>query len=205
MTKKIEHKICAIFPEPIYCSKLNRNFSQNELNEFKNFDMVKNYQNKSSKDTYILNKKPFLNLKKELLMVVEDYYEKVICTSNEIKPFITQSWLNHIKENESHHKHYHSNSYVSGVLYIDVDENNDKIWFHKDKYEALKPKIKEPHLFNSRHWFFPVKNYDIILFPSHLSHSVETKSEKNIRISLAFNTFFKGKMGSLESLTELKI
>jgi len=205
MTKNIEHKICAIFPVPIYFSKLNRNFNQVELNAFKDLEMVKNYANQNSKDTYILDKKPLLNLKNELLRVVEDYYERVVSPSNKIKPFITQSWLNYTKENESHHKHYHSNSYVSGVLYIDVDENKDKIWFHKDGYEALKPEVKEHHLFNSRNWFFPVKNFDIILFPSNLSHSVETKSEKNTRISLAFNTFFKGKIGSLGSLTELKI
>jgi len=43
------------------------------------------------------------------------------------------------------------------------------------------------------------------LFPSGLTHMVETKEDDNTRISIAFNTFLKGYIGSDESLTGLNL
>jgi hypothetical protein len=47
------------------------------------------------------------------------------------------------------------------------------------------------------------KTGDIILFPSSLTHMVETKEGTNTRISLAFNVFIKGTVGNNKNLTEL--
>jgi len=41
------------------------------------------------------------------------------------------------------------------------------------------------------------------MFPSPTTHQVDVKKGKNTRISLAFNTFYKGTIGSNSSLTEL--
>ena len=41
------------------------------------------------------------------------------------------------------------------------------------------------------------------MFPSSLTHMVETKEGNNTRISLAFNVFIKGKIGNNKQLTEL--
>jgi hypothetical protein len=41
------------------------------------------------------------------------------------------------------------------------------------------------------------------MFPSSTTHQVETKKGTNTRISLAFNTFYKGTIGSNKDLTEL--
>ena len=41
------------------------------------------------------------------------------------------------------------------------------------------------------------------MFPSSTIHQVETKQGNNTRISLAFNTFYKGTLGSNGTLTEL--
>ena len=202
ITKKIE--VQGIFPTPVYITKLSRKFNETEMSLFKNFETIKNVGNLSTKENYILNNKNLLNLKKQLLSMTQDYCNNIICIKN-VKPVITQSWLNYTKENEYHHKHNHSNSYVSGVLYIDVDENNNKIYFYKNKFETIKPEVKEYNCFNSDTWFFPVKNYQVILFPSSLEHSVETKLSKNTRISLAFNIFLKGTLGSKLNLNELKI
>jgi ectoine hydroxylase-related dioxygenase (phytanoyl-CoA dioxygenase family) len=57
--------------------------------------------------------------------------------------------------------------------------------------------------FNSSSWWFPVETGQVFLFPSSLTHSVGTKQGKNTRISLAFNVFIKGTIGSQKSLTEL--
>jgi hypothetical protein len=92
---------------------------------------------------------------------------------------------------------------VSGVLYINSDEQNDKIKFFNDSYRTLRLELKEYNIWNSKSWWFPVKTGDIILFPSSLTHMVETKQGTNTRISLAFNVFIKGTIGNNKSLTEL--
>ena len=63
---------------------------------------------------------------------------------------------------------------------------------------------KKFNLWNSSTWFFSVKTGDLIMFPSSTTHQVETKFGDNTRISLAFNTFYTGTLGSsTNNLTEL--
>jgi uncharacterized protein (TIGR02466 family) len=201
----IESNINGIFPTPIYISKLNREITNKELlfiDKTKS-DCNKNEGNITSNDNYILNHKAFKNLKEDLDLRVKDYFEKVISTTDAIKPYITQSWLNYTETNQYHHKHTHSNSLVSGVLYINCNEKFDKIKFFNIEYKTIKPEVKEWNIWNSESWWFSVKTGDIILFPSSLTHMVETKQGDNTRISLAFNVFIKGTVGNNKQLTEL--
>ena len=201
----IESSINGIFPTPIYIPKLNREISIEELSFInKNkLDVYKNEGNTTSNDNYILNNKEFKNLKEELDLRVQDYFAKIISPVNNIEHYITQSWLNYTETNQYHHKHEHPNSLVSGVLYINCHEEYDKIKFFNDKYKIIKLEVKEWNLWNSESWWFAVKTGDIILFPSSLTHMVETKQGTNTRISLAFNVFIKGTVGNNKSLTEL--
>jgi uncharacterized protein (TIGR02466 family) len=202
----MEATINGIFPTPIYTSKIDRDITTKELSFIDKIklDTYNNEGNKTSNNNYILNNEEFKNLKEELDVRVQDYFNKVISPSNKITPYITQSWLNYTETNQYHHKHQHPNSLISGVFYINCDEQFDRIKFYKnDTYQTIKPQTKEWNLWNSENWFFSVKTGDIILFPSSLTHMVETKQGENTRISLAFNTFIKGTVGINKELTEL--
>ena len=201
----MEATINGIFPTPIYISKLDKELSKKELLfiDITKSDCNKNEGNITSNDNYILNNKELKNLKKQLDSKVQDYFDKVISPSNNITPYITQSWLNYTETNQYHHKHAHSNSLVSGVFYINCHEEFDKIKFFKEDYKTIKPEIKDWNIWNSETWWFPVKTGDVILFPSSLTHMVETKQGDNTRISLAFNVFIKGTVGNNKKLTEL--
>jgi uncharacterized protein (TIGR02466 family) len=201
----VEAKINGIFPTPIYISNINRELTNKELSfiDKTKLSVFKNEGNTTSNDNYILNNKPFKNIKEELDLTIQDYFDKIISPANNIKPYITQSWLNYTETNQYHHKHTHSNSLVSGVFYINCDEQFDKIKFFNDTYKAIKPEVKQWNVWNSESWWFSVKTGDIILFPSSLTHMVETKQGTNTRISLAFNTFIKGTVGNNKQLTEL--
>ena len=201
----IESTINGIFPTPVYMSKLDRELTKKELSfvDKSKLDHYKNDGNITSNDNYILNQKVFSSLKEDLYLRVEDYFDKVISTANNITPYITQSWLNYTEKNQYHHKHAHPNSLVSGVFYINCHEEHDKIKFFNEKYSPIKIEVKDWNLYNSESWWFPVKTGDVILFPSSLTHMVETKQGDNTRISLAFNVFIKGTVGNNKSLTEL--
>jgi uncharacterized protein (TIGR02466 family) len=203
----IESNINGIFPTPIYISKLNRDLTNKELlfiDKIK-LDVFKNEGNTTSSDNYILNNKLFKNLKTELDLRIQDYFDKIICPANNITPYITQSWLNYTETNQYHHKHAHPNSLVSGVFYINCNEEFDKIKFFNEKYQTIKPEVKDWNIWNSESWWFSVKTGDVILFPSSLTHMVETKQGDNTRISLAFNVFIKGTVGNNKNLTELHL
>ena len=203
----MEANINGIFPKPIYISKLDRELTPLELKfvDKSKKDFYKNDGNITSNNNYILNEKPFANIKKELDLKVQDYFDKVISPANKITPYITQSWLNYTETNQYHHKHAHPNSLVSGVFYINCHEEHDKIKFFNNNYRTIKLEVKDYNIWNSESWWFSVKTGDIILFPSSLTHMVETKQGDNTRISLAFNVFIKGTVGNNKQLTELHL
>ena len=195
-----------LFPIPIYMSNIDRTFTKQELQFVDNQKnkCSKNSGNINTKDNYILNRKEFKNIKKFLDECCKDYLEKIISPKNNIELYITQSWLNYTEENQYHHTHVHPNSVVSGVLYFDCDKENDKIKFTNPVgYQQIKPEVKDFNIWNSETWWFALETGQLVMFPSSTTHQVETKKGTNTRISLAFNTFYKGTIGSNSNLTEL--
>lgn len=200
--------IFGLFPTPIYETYLDRQITKTEINYVNKISdkLQKNVGiNKSTIDKKVLEGKPLKNIKNFCMKHVQNYFNEVVCTSDDVKPYITLSWLNFTKQDEFHHVHFHENSLVSGVFYIDVDEKNDFITFYKSTYDRIKFTAKKYNFFNSDSWHLPVKTGKLILFPSHLSHSVETKKGYNLRVSLAFNIFIKGKIGNKLQSTELEL
>ena len=191
-----------IFPTPIYLTSLD-NKSVNVFDKF-TFNKQKNFGNYTSDNNFILNNKKFNKLNKEILKHVNYYLYNVLCYKD-IKPYITQSWLNYTSKDEYHHIHSHANSLISGVLYIKAIKEIDSITFEKTYHNVISPNIEKYNLYNSPSWFFPVETNNLILFPSNLKHFVTTKNNTSERISLAFNIFVKGTLGMKKNLTYLKL
>jgi len=200
-----EPEISGVFPIPVYISNLDRPFTKEEMQIFTTAEkkVVPNAGNITSANNYILNEKGMENLKDILTAHVAEYIKRIHAPKYPMVPYITQSWANYTKKNQYHHTHEHPNSFISGVLYINANEAHDKITLHKKGYQQIKPVPTEWNWYNSDSWFYTVKTGMIILFPSGTTHNVETKEGDNKRISLAFNTFFKGTMGENAQLTEL--
>ena len=206
--KSLKPIIHSVFPTPIYTTKMDRGFTKQELQFVDNQKnkCTENKGNINTKDNYILNRKEFKNIKKFLDKHCKDYLDTIICPKDNIELYITQSWLNYTEKDQYHHTHAHPNSVVSGVFYFDSDKKKDKILFsHSRGYQqiSLKKNKEKFNLWNSGTWFFPVETGDLFMFPSSTTHQVETKKGTNTRISLAFNTFYKGSVGSNKDLTEL--
>ena len=92
------------------------------------------------------------------------------------------------------------------IIKILRKKKNDIVFFTDGKgYQQMSPKIDDAkfNLWNSKTWFFNVETGNLFLFPSSTIHQVDIKKGDNTRISLAFNTFYKGVVGSEDSLTEL--
>jgi len=198
-------RIYQLFPEPVYSSKLERALTKEELkiiNKYKK-KTYKNEGNLTSLDTYVLENKTLKNLKRDLNKKVINYFNEVVCPKNSIIPYITQSWINYTETNQFHHRHSHSNSYVSGVFYIAANKEVDTIKFYKPDHQEIKLDRVQYNIFNSTGWWCPVQTGDVLLFPSSLTHGVVPKKGTDTRISLSFNVFFKGTIGNSRQLTEL--
>ena len=201
-----EPVINSLFPIPIYMTHIDRQFTKKELDfvESKKNYSHNNVGNSVRNNNYILNKPQLKNIKIFLQQCCDYYLQTVICPNKDLKLYITQSWLNYTEENKYHHIHSHPNSIISGVLYFNCDEQNDKIKFTNPKnYNQIKPEIKEYNIWNSETWWFPLQTGQLLMFPSSTVHQVDTKKGLNTRTSLAFNTFYKGKLGTNNKLTEL--
>ena len=130
---------------------------------------------------------------------LKNYLEEIEgANTDKVTLRITQSWLNKTKPGEYHSPHYHSNSYLSGVFYFNCLPN-DHINFNNRMYGMFNnmefPK-KKVTVWNAASYRQNVKEGDLILFPSGVTHYVDLNETKNReRISLSFNTFPIGEMG----------
>ena len=92
---------------------------------------------------------------------------------------------------------------ISGVYYIETD-NSDTITFTTPWPNKLTMYFDtiEYNEWNSERWWYPTTKNSLLLFPSKLVHRVNRVESEKTRISLAFNTFVKGRIGWTDS-TEL--
>jgi uncharacterized protein (TIGR02466 family) len=169
-------------------------------------DSYNNFGNKTTNDSFILDKQEFKNLKQFIDKCLYDYVEIIYGSNPYItKLKVTQSWLNYTNKNEYHHTHNHPNSLVSGVFYFNADEQYDEIAFFNPKYNQIELPIIKYTDYNVIECALKIKTGDLVLFPSSLQHAVPTKVGDNERISLAFNTFVSGELGKAEHLNYLKL
>ena len=202
-------EVQAMFPKPVYSNHLNRNFSDDEVQCFTDIasSTERNQANAISTNAQVLNDDRLSDLKKWFELCISDYFKNIISSNEDITPFITMSWLNFTKKGEHHHEHAHSNSIVSSVFYIDTDKT-DKIEFHSDELYApivFSINDKDYNAFNSRSWWLPVQTGKLLLFPSSLRHSVPSVTSDKTRVSLSFNVFVRGVLGSERNRTLLPI
>jgi uncharacterized protein (TIGR02466 family) len=194
----------SLFPTAVGKFNLGREFTTKELFFIDNQPMYENMGNTTSDNRYVFKDEALASLSAFSESCAEQYLKEVYAPKHHVNLRVTQSWLNYTKEGQFHHKHCHANSFISGVLYIKADSEKDKIHFFRDGHEQIKLSTSQFNPFNSGSWWLPVASGELILFPSSLTHMVETVKGDD-RISLAFNTFPVGDVGEEESLTALYV
>jgi hypothetical protein len=164
MPSKKQIELIPLFPTPLVKINIDRDFTEDELQFlFYDIPMRKDEEreegiyNHQSKDYYLFDNftDTLGDIKTFCEYHLKFYLEEIEGTNTDlVKLRITQSWLNKTKPQESHGQHFHTNSYLSGVLYISCLPND--------------PKDRE-------------------------------------RISLSFNTFPVGELGTYNDATHLKL
>jgi uncharacterized protein (TIGR02466 family) len=187
----MSYEIISLFPQALYRAKF-RPLTNAELDVIYNCPVKKQaLGNHTTQEPYFLNLNGLESLKSELEQHVDLYVKEIMKVSWEL--YLTNSWKNLTKPADQHIIHNHTNSIVSGVLYIKSSYIQPTISFNRiDSPYVLSFEPSEFTPFNSNEWTIPVEDGDIILFPSKLFHYVKTNESDKDRLSIAFNTFARG-------------
>lgn len=196
-----------LFPTPVAIFSLERDLTPTELEIFTSQERRDNTGNTTSIDSYILNKPELEFLKQFMEASLIEYAKEFLNSSNDFSLRITQSWANYTQNNQYHHKHSHPNSVLSGVFYVKTDPTKDRIMFYNPKPRSFfQLQVDNYNIYNSTSWWLEALPNRLMIFPSELEHSVEPlRDYQEERISLSFNTFYKGIIGIQRELTELII
>ena len=161
-----------------------------------------------SKDRFLLNSMP--ELKKEIEDHCEHYVRKYLTVKNNAEFYLLNSWSNIHGPGEYSQIHCHANALISGVYYPIFPKKSGNLAFHKSwgfkniSDQAIQLEYEEHNNITSGQYVLDISEGDIVLFPSHLDHSVyENKTNEN-RFSIAFNFFVKGVFGKEEYKLEIK-
>jgi uncharacterized protein (TIGR02466 family) len=205
MINQNQVEMALLFPTPVGVIK-ERKPDKKELKYIRELKTRRNFGNKVSKNTYVLDTKELSGLKEVIQQRLNEYFQQVFCPEDTVKLKITQSWCNYSDGGEHHHQHSHQNSIISGVYYPQSDHLDDKLMFHTPltPYFGLVISAKEYNNMNSKTWWLPAHTGFLLFFPSYLQHSVPSIQERTTtRISLSFNTFYTGQLGTEKDVTKL--
>ena len=215
MKQPSDYHIEGIFPHPVYFANRGLDLDSTEEAEIKDIIEEGMYDpregeygggNWTSHNSYIFNTK-LKKLKEFCEKHIDTYVKEILNPKEEANYYITQSWLSITNPGEWHPHHSHANSIISGVFYISTEEGDILTYIDPNQKEKEHPpsEPKEYNIWNTPEWSFTVNNNQLLLFPSWLSHYVpiNKSARSESRMTIAFNTFAKGRFGTAFNRDEL--
>lgn len=125
---------------------------------------------------------------------------------------LTKMWVNKSTKMEFHHKHSHSNSLLSGILYLNVFDGYGKtVFYYPDPWweyqNSRLMQFTNTTLNNTIELVNEITPEEgkLVIFPSHIMHSTKPTTVNKERYTIAFNSFFKGTIGLSETANELDL
>ena len=195
-------RIMDLFPTPLYINNIDAPLINQQKDYLLNLPKRQNIGNLRSESGYIFEYPLFAELKKTINEHIKEYVNILYPGSN-LDVYITQSWANYTEPNQHHHKHYHPNSFISGVFYVNAIKNEDMINFYKDFLPTFNINYTQANNYNTNDVAILIETGDLVLFPSNFTHNVPPTTSKETRISISFNTFIKGNLGDENLSTAL--
>lgn len=106
---------------------------------------------------------------------------------------VTGCWANVNAPGTGHRLHSHRNNFLSGVYYVQVQDEADSINFFDPRPQAgvIRPQASLSTAENTEVASLRVANGTLLLFPAWLPHAVDTNRSQRPRISLSFNLMFR--------------
>lgn len=136
-----------------------------------------------------ISDKSFLQLYAQILSHMDTYINLIGAKGN---VEIDVLWININKPGTNNISHIHTNSFISGTVYIQTNEETGNIYFENPNpvgYDWKQKYFNEPdsHMDCNDTWDFVPENNAIYLFPSWAKHGVNTNMSNMNRVSISFN------------------
>lgn len=192
-----EKMLWPLFSKPVF--KTHLDVSGVDLSNIK---WARNYQNWISTSQEVLNDPAYGKLLEGISAGISEYFYGIMSARTDVELFVTESWFNKTEKGQTHHRHWHPNSLLSGVVYLQSEGDTGRIKFITSQYDTIEYNINEANLYNSRSWTVTPEAGSMVIFPSNVEHMVEEYHGDTPRISLAFNTFVRGNINT-DPLTKL--
>jgi uncharacterized protein (TIGR02466 family) len=169
------------------------------------WEVLSNNHGQLSSDKNILSLEGLQDLRKMLMIKVYEFTRSILHIDSRIDWQITTSWAVRHKPNDIAVNHFHTNSIFSGVLFLEIPPNSGILRFRKHPTQPMVTTSTitldiEPYndlnMANMQHWDVYCKPGKLVMFPSHLYHSVTKNASDQDRLTLAFNLWPKGPLGS---------
>ncbi len=197
--------VTPLFSKPVY-SKILDIDTKRIVSMFYNYDFHRASNSNggsSSNSRYVLEDKNLKFLKDELIKEFYFFASDIMKYSNKFE--ITTSWVTRLTKGQSSSYHNHNNCMISGVLYLQANENSGDICFRNYDTKRYQIHTKEGNLFNSTEYVFTPVEGMLLLFPSEVYHKIEESNSDVTRYSLAFNLSPVGLIGNSKSDSHLTI
>lgn len=193
-----------LFSTPVHVTSIKISDELKNIVKSYEYERMPNHTGWYTKNKYILNDPAFSDLKKELLDKFNNFVYNTLNVQPNINFKLLTSWAVKMSPKDWGQRHSHPNSMLSGVVYIETDQESGSIVFHRDNSQktifpdVLSIEFTQWNPLNSRAWSYKPNVGDILFFPSFLEHSMETNNSTIDRYSLAFNFFPVGTFGKNE-------
>ena len=205
--KKAE--IHTLFPTILYKSYIE--IPEIVLNNFRSEKFIRNDDAWNSRQD-LHRKKIYKPLIQIIDKHVNNYCNDILKMSSDFNLSCNGAWMNLHKEGDFASPHHHSNSMVSGVLYLDVPKGSAPFVAQGNPYQTnmfgpfFRPNYTQYTHFNSEQMSFDVENGMLMLFPSTLIHSVPPNlSGDTGRYSFGFDYIPVGDLRTAENWIHIDI
>ena len=125
----------------------------------------------------------------DMVNLINEYADaigvRMYCTQD-----IVTSWISIQNVGSIHRRHKHTGSQIAGVIYLNVDDDSNKITFYNQNEFPNYAPLSHTNKYNLEKMEYKPEIGTLYLFPSWLSHgSDETVNKTPDRTIFSFNTF----------------
>jgi uncharacterized protein (TIGR02466 family) len=206
MIKLKDPKVHPLFSVPVYETKVEG--YKNDVIDFDNIPYHWFNKNPIQSNTFnsisqnILEEPGFLNLKNLIDSLMEEYVYNQLKLPRSSKLKLVNSWMVIGHPGSETNGHTHPNSVYSGIFYLKAGPGTGVVKFSipRNSFTFTTPTVSpmptEFNLYNSLCWGIEPGENTVLIFPSHLEHSITKNISNRIRCCVPFNYFLVEEISS---------
>jgi uncharacterized protein (TIGR02466 family) len=200
--------ILPLFAVPLFVSNIGTEYDTEFLKEPTLYERMYEDNGYYTLDKNILDNPKLESLKTAINREIRNF-AGFLEMNVDFELYIVSSWAVKHQTSDWGSRHYHTNALISGVYYFDVHPDTGDIIFENEQNNLFGKTLKfgyhNMNIFNANEWAVTPENGMIIIFPSHLTHRIDTNKNQDNRYCIAFNVFVKGTLGRGSKLSQLEL